>query len=54
MALEQLRKRWESIASPLVSGLGRTNPAVLTWLALPIGVAEAFLHLLHRKAILEH
>ena len=43
MALEQLRKRWESIASPLVSGLGRTNPAVLTWLALPIGVAASFL-----------
>ena len=43
MALEQLRKRWESIASPLVSGLGRTNPAVLTWLALPIGVAAIFL-----------
>jgi len=43
MALEQLRKRWESIASPLVSGLGRTNPAVLTWLALPIGIAASFL-----------
>ena len=43
MALEQLRKRWESIASPLVSGLGRTNPAVLTWLALPIGVGASFL-----------
>jgi phosphatidylglycerophosphate synthase len=43
MALEQLRKRWESIASPLVSGFGRTNPAVLTWLALPIGIAASVL-----------
>ena len=41
MALEQLRKRWEALASPLVSGLGRTNPAILTWLALPIGIAAS-------------
>ena len=50
MALEQLRKRWESIASPLVSGLGRTNPAVLTWLALPIGVAASFLAFMAPKS----
>lgn len=50
MALEQLRKRWESIASPLVSGLGRTNPAVLTWLALPIGVAASFLAFTAQKS----
>ena len=43
MALEQLRKRWEALASPLVSGLGRTNPAFLTWLALPIGIAASAL-----------
>ncbi len=43
MALEQLRKRWESIVSPLVSSLGRTNPAVLTWLALPVGVMASVL-----------
>ena len=43
MALEQLRKRWEAIASPLVSGLGKTNPAILTWLALPIGIAASAL-----------
>lgn len=43
MALEQLRKRWESLASPLVSKLGRTNPAFLTWLALPVGIAASVL-----------
>ena len=43
MALEQRRKRWEALASPLVSGLGRTNPAFLTWLALPIGIAASAL-----------
>lgn len=43
MALEQLRKRWEALASPFVSGLGRTNPAILTWLALPIGIAASVL-----------
>ena len=43
MALEQLRKRWESITSPLVSSFGRTNPAILTWLALPIGIAASVL-----------
>lgn len=43
MALEQLRKRWESIVSPFVSSLGRTNPAILTWLALPVGIAASIL-----------
>ena len=43
MALEQLRKRWEAIALPIVSRFGRTNPAVLTWLALPVGVAASVL-----------
>ena len=43
MALEQLRKRWEAIALPIVSRFGRTNPAVLTWLALPVGVADSVL-----------
>ena len=43
MALEQLRKRWEAIASPLVLSFGRTNPAILTWLALPVGIAASLL-----------
>ena len=43
MALEQLRKRWEAIALPIVSRFGHTNPAVLTWLALPVGVAASVL-----------
>ena len=43
MALEQLRKRWEAVASPIVSGLGKTNPAILTWLALPVGIAASAL-----------
>lgn len=43
MALEQLRKRWEALASPLVSGLGKTNPAILTWFALPIGISASVL-----------
>ena len=50
MALEQLRKRWESVASPLVSGLGKTNPAILTWLALPVGIAASALVFLAPKS----
>ena len=50
MALEQLRKRWEAIASPFVSGLGKTNPAVLTWLALPVGIAASVLVFLAPKS----
>ena len=50
MALEQLRKRWEAMASPLVMGLGRTNPAFLTWLALPVGIAASLLVLFAPKS----
>lgn len=50
MALEQLRRRWEAMASPVVMSLGRTNPAFLTWLALPVGIAASLLVLFAPKS----
>ena len=38
MALEKLRLKWEQFFEPLLNFFGDTNPAVLTWAALPIGI----------------
>ncbi|MBT4070030.1 MAG: hypothetical protein HOE79_02175 [Euryarchaeota archaeon] len=38
MALEKLRLKWEVFFEPVLNSLGNTNPSVLTWVALPIGL----------------
>ena len=38
MALEKLRLQWEKFFEPILNFLGDTNPSVLTWVALPIGL----------------
>lgn len=38
MALEKLRTKWEIFFDPILNALGDTNPSVLTWVALPIGI----------------
>ncbi len=38
MALEKLRLQWEKFFEPIINFLGDTNPSVLTWVALPIGL----------------
>ena len=38
MALEKLRLKWEDFFEPVLNSLGNTNPSVLTWVALPIGL----------------
>lgn len=43
MALEQGRDFFKRISSPLVSKLEGVNPAVLTWLTLPTGLAAAWM-----------
>ena len=43
MALEKGRNLFKKISEPLVSKLEGTNPATLTWLTLPTGLAAAWL-----------
>jgi len=38
MALDKLRNKWEQLLEPILNILGDTSPAVLTWMALPIGI----------------
>jgi phosphatidylglycerophosphate synthase len=43
MALEKGRNLFKNLSEPLVSRLGGVNPATLTWLTLPTGLAAAWL-----------
>ena len=43
MALEKGRNLFKKISEPLVSKLEGVNPATLTWLTLPTGLAAAWL-----------
>ncbi len=43
MALEKGRNLFKKLSEPLVSKLGGVNPATLTWLTLPTGLAAAWL-----------
>jgi len=45
MALEQLRKRWESSLRPVLKMFDQASPLFITWLALPIGVLGGVLAL---------
>ena len=39
MALEKMRKRWESALQPVLNAFSSFSPATVTWMALPFGVA---------------
>ena len=43
MALEKGRNLFKKISDPLVSKLEGVNPAMLTWLTLPVGLTSAWL-----------
>ena len=43
MALEKGRNLFKQLSEPLVSKLEGVNPATLTWLTLPTGLASAWL-----------
>ena len=43
MALEKGRNLFKKMSEPLVSKLEGVNPATLTWLTLPTGLAAAWL-----------
>tara|TARA_X000001036_G_scaffold67779_1_gene58637 strand:+ start:1135 stop:1836 length:702 start_codon:yes stop_codon:yes gene_type:complete len=43
MALEKGRNLFKNLSEPLVARLGGVNPATLTWLTLPTGLAAAWL-----------
>ena len=43
MALEKGRNLFKKISDPLVSKLEGVNPALLTWLTLPVGLTSAWL-----------
>tara|TARA_B100000767_G_scaffold152882_1_gene143766 strand:+ start:112 stop:813 length:702 start_codon:yes stop_codon:yes gene_type:complete len=43
MALEKGRNLFKNLSEPLVARLGGINPATLTWLTLPTGLASAWL-----------
>ena len=43
MALEKGRNLFKNMSEPLVSRLEGVNPATLTWLTLPTGLAAAWL-----------
>ena len=43
MALEKMRKRWESALQPVLNAFSSFSPATVTWMALPFGVAGGLL-----------
>ena len=43
MALEQLRSRWEGLLPPLLRRLSWVSVDAMTWAALPVGLAAAWL-----------
>jgi phosphatidylglycerophosphate synthase len=43
MALEKLRRRWETALGPLMNIASNVSPITVTWLALPFGVAGGLL-----------
>lgn len=43
MALEKGRNLFKNLSEPLVARLGGVNPALLTWLTLPVGLVAAWM-----------
>ena len=43
MALEKGRNLFKNMSEPLVFRLSGVNPAVLTWLTLPVGLTSAWM-----------